>query len=99
MPWELAGSPPERVVPPSRAVFFRLAVGPHADYYAPRFLGYERAGRAALGWHWPAFLLGSIWAFYRRLWLAGVVYAVLPLVGAACSSPRSRPWATRWSYG
>jgi hypothetical protein len=83
MPWEAAGSPPDRVVPPARAVFFRLAIGPAADQYVPRFLRYERTGRAAPGWHWPALMFGSAWAFYRRLWLPGIVYALFPLLGAA----------------
>jgi hypothetical protein len=83
MPWEAAGSPPDRVVPPARAVFFRLAIGPAADQYVPRFLRYERTGRAAPRWHWPAFAFGSGWAFYRRLWLPGIVFALLPLLGAA----------------
>jgi hypothetical protein len=72
----------ERVVRPALAVLFRLAVGPAADYYAPRFLRYERAGHALPGWHWPAFLVPSFWAFYRKLWLPGIAYALLPLVGA-----------------
>ncbi len=67
---------------PALAVLFRLAVGPAADYYAPRFLSYERAGRGAPGWHWPSFLLPSVWAFYRKLWLAGFTFALLPVAGA-----------------
>jgi Pilin (bacterial filament)/Protein of unknown function (DUF2628) len=67
---------------PALAVLFRVAVGPSADYYAPRFLGYERAGRGAPGWHWPSFLMPSVWAFYRKLWLAGVAFAMLPVAGA-----------------
>ncbi|MGZ8203195.1 MAG: DUF2628 domain-containing protein, partial [Burkholderiales bacterium] len=57
-------------------------VGPAADYYAPRFLRYERAGHPLPGWHWPAFICPSIWAFYRKLWVSGVAYALLPLAGA-----------------
>jgi hypothetical protein len=72
----------DRVVRPALAVLYRLAVGPAADYYTPRFLRYERAGHALPGWHWPAFLVPSFWAFYRKLWLPGVAYALLPLVGA-----------------
>jgi len=67
---------------PALAVLFRLAVGPAADYYAPRFLSYERAGRGAPGWNWPSFLLPSVWAFYRKLWLAGFTFALLPVAGA-----------------
>jgi hypothetical protein len=70
------------VVRPALAVLYRLAVGPAADYYTPRFLRYEQAGHGLPSWHWPAFLLPSFWAFYRKLWLPGVAYAVMPLVGA-----------------
>ena len=69
-------------VRPALALLFRVAVGPSADYYAPRFLKYERAGRGAPGWHWPSFLLPSVWAFYRKLWVAGLVFALLPVAGA-----------------
>jgi len=58
-------------------------VGPGADYYCPRFLHYERTGRSIPGWHWPAFFLPVIWAFYRKLWLPGILFALLPLLGAA----------------
>jgi hypothetical protein len=77
---ELVGA--ERVVRPSLAVLFRLAVGPAADYYTPRFLKYERAGHGAPGWNWPAMLLQCVWAFYRKLWLPGILYALLPAAGA-----------------
>jgi hypothetical protein len=69
-------------VRPALAVLFRVAVGPSADYYAPRFLKYEKAGHGAPGWHWPSFWLGSLWAFYRKLWLAGFAFALLPVAGA-----------------
>jgi hypothetical protein len=72
----------ERRVRPALAVLFRIAVGPHADYYARRFVKYERTGRSAPSWHWPAFALPTLWAFYRKLWLYGVACALLPLAGA-----------------
>lgn len=82
----LPGVSPEEArqtcVRPALAVLYRVAVGPAADYYAPRFLRYEQAGRGRPGWHWPSFLFPSVWAFYRRLWLAGLVFAVLPVAGA-----------------
>ncbi|TMH01140.1 MAG: DUF2628 domain-containing protein [Betaproteobacteria bacterium] len=81
MPWESARFA-ERVVPPVLAVLFRVAVGPRADYYVPRFLRYEKAGKTSLGWHWPAFFLPSVWAFYRKLWVPGLAFALLPLMGA-----------------
>ena len=35
-------------------LLFRMAVGPGADYYAPRFLEYERVGRSFPSWNWAA---------------------------------------------
>ena len=64
------------VVRPALAVLFRVAVGPRADAYVPRFLDYERGGGPRAGWHWPAFLAGPVWAFYRKLWIAGIVFIV-----------------------
>ena len=73
----------DTVVRPALAVFYRIAVGPGADRYAPRFLSYERSGHARPGWHWPALLAPAAWAFYRRLWGAGILYTLLPLAGLA----------------
>jgi hypothetical protein len=72
----------ERRVRPALAVLFRIAVGPNADYYARRFVKYERTGRSAPSWHWPAFALPMVWAFYRKLWGYGIACALLPVVGA-----------------
>ncbi len=83
MPWTPDEALEERVVPPSLAILFRLALGPAADYYAPRFLQYERTGKSIPGWHWPSLWWPGVWAFYRRLWWAGCVYATLPLFGVA----------------
>jgi hypothetical protein len=69
-------------VRPALAVLYRVAIGPGADYYAPRFLKYEQAGRGAPGWNWPSFLFPSFWAFYRKLWLEGLLFALLPVAGA-----------------
>ncbi len=82
MPWSAEPGSGETVVRPALAILFRLALGPAADTYGPRFLRYERRGRAHIGWHWPALLLGSVWAFYRKLWLTGIFFACLPLIGA-----------------
>jgi hypothetical protein len=62
---------------------FRMAVGPGADYYAPRFMEFERIGRSLPSWNWPSLLAPSVWAFYRKLWIAGVAYALWPLVAVA----------------
>jgi hypothetical protein len=82
LPGESAADVRETRIRPALAVLFRVAVGPSADYYAPRFLGYEMAGRAKPGWNWPSFLLPCVWAFYRKLWLAGILFALLPVAGA-----------------
>jgi len=81
MPWAAEGE--ERVVRPALAVLYRMAVGPRADYYVPRFLRFERAGYSTATWHWPSFWIPSIWAFYRKLWLPGIGFALLPFLGAA----------------
>jgi hypothetical protein len=83
MPWDTRSGRWDTVVRPALAILFRLALGPAADAYAPRFLRYERRGGAPLSWHWPGFLFGSVWAFYRKLWTAGIAFASLPLLGAA----------------
>jgi len=77
------------VVRPALAVLFRVAVGPNADAYVPRFLDFERAGRPSIAWHWPAFFAGPAWAFYRRLWVAGIAFALTPLAGAFAFSSLS----------
>jgi hypothetical protein len=82
LPGEPASLPAASVVRPALAVLFRIAIGPEADRYVPRFLAFERAGRARPGWHWPAFLAPPVWAFYRKLWTEGIAFSVLPLAGA-----------------
>ena len=92
----------ERVVRPTLAVLFRLAVGPAADYYTPRFLRFEGAGYGAPGWHWPALLMPSVWAFYRKLWLPGIFYALLPAAGALAFlsfAHRLDDWSVPWVLG
>jgi len=73
----------ETVVRPSLAILFRMAVGPAADYYAPRFLEYERIGRSFPGWNWAAPWVPALWAFYRRLWATGLAFALWPVAAMA----------------
>ena len=76
-----AGEPEdEKIVRPSLAILFRMAVGPAADYYAPRFLEYERVGRSFPSWNWAPLLAPAVWAIYRRLWLAALAFIALPLL-------------------
>jgi len=78
MPWT-----EEHVVRPVLGILYRLALGARAEVWVPRFLRYERNGRAAIGWHWPAFFFPAVWAFYRRMWVAGGLLAALPFGLAA----------------
>ena len=73
----------EVIVRPSLAILFRMAVGPGADYYAPRFLEYERTGRSFPSWNWAPLVAPGVWAFYRRLWWAGIAFSVWPLAALA----------------
>src|SRR5438552_14600323 len=68
----------ERRVRPALAVLFRIAVGPHADYYAHRFVKYERTGHSVPSWHWPSIALPTIWAFSRWRRAYGAATAVRP---------------------
>ena len=80
----IAGEPEdERIVRPSLAILYRMAVGPGADYYAPRFLEYERIGRSFPDWNWAPLLAPGVWAIYRRLWLPGIAFALWPLLAVA----------------
>jgi hypothetical protein len=74
--------PRERVVRPALAVLYRVALGPSADRYVRRFLSFERTGHGAPGWHWPSLLFPGVWAFYRKLWGIGLVFALLPIAGS-----------------
>ncbi|MFO1306731.1 MAG: DUF2628 domain-containing protein [Burkholderiales bacterium] len=72
----------ESVVRPALAVLYRVAIGPSADRYVKRFLAFERKGRGRPGWHWPSLLFPGVWAFYRKMWLLGTAFALLPVAGA-----------------
>jgi hypothetical protein len=80
LPLEPGEHEDERIVRPALAILFRMAVGPEADYYGPRFLEYERTGRSFPSWNWAAFLAPGVWAIYRRLWGAGVAFSLWPFL-------------------
>jgi hypothetical protein len=82
LPPDSQGRVQETVIRPALAVLFRIGIGPSADRYVRRFLAFERAGRGWPGWHWPSLFLPCVWAFYRRLWLPGLLFALLPIAGA-----------------
>lgn len=76
----------ERIVRPSLAIMFRLAVGPQSDHYAPRFMEFERIGHSMPGWNWASLWAPSAWAFYRKLWVAGFAFALWPLLAVGAFS-------------
>ena len=73
----------EPVVRPALAILFRIAVGPAADHYAPRFLEFERTGRSFPSWNWAAPWVPTVWAFYHKLWEAGLAFALWPIAAMA----------------
>ena len=100
LPTALVGE--EQRVRPTLAVLYRLAVGPAADYYTPRFLRFEQEGHSRPGWHWAAMLFPPVWAFYRKLWLSGIVYAAMPVAGALAVlalGERIDDWNIPWLIG
>jgi hypothetical protein len=97
----LPGSDPRKevVVRPALAILFRIAVGPSADRYVRRFLAFERRGGGRPGWHWPSLLFPGVWAFYRKMWITGLLYALLPAGGAlafALVAPRFEHADVAW---
>lgn len=89
--------PRDKVIRPALFVLFRIAIGPSADYYGPRFVAFERAGHGLAGWHWPALFAPAVWAFYRKLWIAGFVFALLPLAGAYAMAVIA-PWLDDFTW-
>lgn len=102
MPWSSTDADEDVVVRPALAVLFRIALGRAADAYVPRFLRYERSGRSLPGWHWPAFFVPAIWAFYRKLWLPGLIATMLPMLGVVVFgelAPAIGPEPLAWFAG
>jgi hypothetical protein len=33
-----------------------------------------------MGWSWPAALLGFIWAFYKKLWVWGIIWLIIAII-------------------
>lgn len=64
----------------------RLYVGDKsAKKYDTLYRDYEETGHV-IGWSWPAFLLGPVWLFYRRLDIEGAVLLLVPALLALISS-------------
>ena len=54
-------------------------IGNKADVYIGKFRKYRKTNGIgyALTWHWPAFFFTYYWFFYRRLYVAGVLFMLL----------------------
>lgn len=54
---------------------FRIYEHPQGSHYAVK-----------LGWSWPGFLFGAIWALYKKLWLPGaglfILFFILKVIEA-----------------
>jgi type IV pilus assembly protein PilA len=57
---------------------YRVAVGRQgADYYAPKFLRFDRPESARISWNWAAFLVSFFWFPYRRMYGYWAVFCLL----------------------
>lgn len=56
----------------------------NADKYLRNFRHFRPGNGFAVTWHWPAFFVAPIWAFYRKLWGWGIVMAMLNFVPVIC---------------
>ena len=56
-----------------------LYVGQNTHYFLPKFKDMATRGKNA-GWNWAAFFLSSYYYFYRKMWLPGILIAVLSLL-------------------
>jgi cell division septation protein DedD len=65
------------------ALFYRAAIGVRGQgYHLPRFLRFDAAGHAGLGWNWMASLFTLNWLIYRKMW--GYALAYIGMIAGAC---------------
>lgn len=61
---------------------YRAAIGPKkADFYVPKFLGFDQPGASTLSWNWPAFFVSFYWFLYRRMYATWAIYSLLVPLG------------------
>jgi type IV pilus assembly protein PilA len=71
---------PAPVTPEEKRIAdYRVAIGPNADYYLPRFETFDQGG-SRLRWNWPAFFVTSPWFMYRKMWLPDILNLVYPFL-------------------
>ena len=47
-------------------------------YYLRHFAYFDARGKTGTSWHWPAFFTTFCWLLYRKLWVAAIIYLLLP---------------------
>lgn len=58
---------------------FRLFIGPNPDKFI-KAAGVGAGGKQSTTFNWPAFFIGPIWLFYRKLYLWGACLLLVPVV-------------------
>ena len=59
---------------------WQAAVGKNSAYYLRRFSRMLETGPRWIGWHWPALFVPFVWAIYRKLWGAAILFFFLPYI-------------------
>ncbi len=54
------------------------AVQVNSQFYLPRFKKMEKGHK--IGWNWGAFIFGYMWYFYRKNYVAGLIYALVQIL-------------------
>ena len=66
---------------------YRAAVGPKkAEFYVPKFIGFDQPGASKLSWNWPAFFFSFYWFLYRRMYATWAIYSLLIPIGIVVTS-------------
>lgn len=55
------------------------AVQANSQFYIPKFKAMEN-GKKKIGWNWGAFVFGYMWYFYRKSYVAGLIYALVQIM-------------------
>ncbi len=74
----LPGSDPQST---DTETLYRVFIGSNNQhYYLNQFQQFDRAGQTKATWHWPAFFVTWYWLLYRKMWLAALIYFLLPYI-------------------
>ncbi len=77
--------------PAERREDLRRYIGPNADSFMPLYNKMVAKQSSAIAWGgfcWPAFFVGPVWFFYRKLWVfAGLLCAMIVAVAVIPQLP------------